>query len=461
MVEALAAPKVTHVAGPRRKRNLHLPSLKPGRHWRGLIIAAIFAASMWFYVQRILIPYQVADAARYDRPRGNLSDLYPRWLGARQLLLHGRDPYSPEVTREIQLGYYGRELDPRRPRDPKDQQGFAYPVYIAFLLAPLVHFDFSLVHKSFGWLLAAFTVVSVPLWLRAIRWRISHSAAWIVILLTIGSFPAVQGIKLQQLSLFVAAIIAAAALALSSGLLALSGVLLALATVKPQLTLPLLACLAIWMLADWRRRWSLGLSFALSMSTLFAASEVVLPGWIEKFHRAVISYRQYTAGTSILDSLLPRPLGTVASILLVGLLAVVAWRLRRHQAGSPEFSLTLSLALAVTIVNIPTGAPYNQLLLLPGIMLLLRHWRKVSRSHRGIRLLYLLAALAITWPWLATIYLSLVSLAGYGELSQTRWPLPLYTNFFIPVGVLALLIFYAATLAAGRRENLPSSTVSA
>ena len=26
MVEALAAPKVTHVAGPRRKRNLHLES---------------------------------------------------------------------------------------------------------------------------------------------------------------------------------------------------------------------------------------------------------------------------------------------------------------------------------------------------------------------------------------------------------------------------------------------------
>jgi len=58
------------------------------------------------------------EGARLERPRGNLSDLYPRWLGARELLLHGRDPYSPEITREIQRGYYGRELDSSRPNDP-------------------------------------------------------------------------------------------------------------------------------------------------------------------------------------------------------------------------------------------------------------------------------------------------------------------------------------------------------
>ena len=40
---------------------------------------------MWFYVSRILVPYQRADAAAHERPRGNLSDLYPRWLGAREL----------------------------------------------------------------------------------------------------------------------------------------------------------------------------------------------------------------------------------------------------------------------------------------------------------------------------------------------------------------------------------------
>ena len=71
---------------------------------------------MWFYVERILVPYQIADAAAHGRPRGNLSDLYPRWLGARELLLHHRNPYSADITIEIQKGYYGRALDPARPR---------------------------------------------------------------------------------------------------------------------------------------------------------------------------------------------------------------------------------------------------------------------------------------------------------------------------------------------------------
>ena len=91
-----------------------------------VLIAVWMAASMWLYIQLILIPYQITQGPMRESPRGNLSDLYPRWLGARELLLHHRDPYSVEITRESQIGYYGRPLDPTRGNDPKDQQGFAY-----------------------------------------------------------------------------------------------------------------------------------------------------------------------------------------------------------------------------------------------------------------------------------------------------------------------------------------------
>src|SRR5882762_6564981 len=93
-----------------------------------LILASVVCAlGMWLYLQRVVIPNRVLDAAIHGRPRGNLSDLYPRWLGARELLVNHRDPYSEDVTREIQVGYYGRPLDPARHEDPKDRQGFAYP----------------------------------------------------------------------------------------------------------------------------------------------------------------------------------------------------------------------------------------------------------------------------------------------------------------------------------------------
>ena len=145
---------------------------------------------MWFYVQRVLIPYEKADAAAHERPRGNLSDLYPRWLGARELLLRHRNPYGDDIAIEIQKGYYGRALDPARPNDPKDQQGFAYPVYVVFLLAPLIGLPFHDVQIFFHALLIVLTAASVWLWLRTLRWRLPPLAIVSGIVLVLGCFPA-------------------------------------------------------------------------------------------------------------------------------------------------------------------------------------------------------------------------------------------------------------------------------
>jgi hypothetical protein len=149
-------------------------SLRPQlRDWMFLSLAILCAAGTWIYAGRVLIPHQISDSAARGRPRGNLSDLYPRWIGARELLLHGRDPYKADVTREIQVGYYGRPLDASRPDDPIDQQGFAYPVYVVFYLAPTVRLDFGIVQRAFFWILVCITAASVPLWLRALNWRVS------------------------------------------------------------------------------------------------------------------------------------------------------------------------------------------------------------------------------------------------------------------------------------------------
>ena len=36
--------------------------------------------------------------------KGHPGDIYHRWLGSRELLLNGRNPYGKEVTEEIQIG---------------------------------------------------------------------------------------------------------------------------------------------------------------------------------------------------------------------------------------------------------------------------------------------------------------------------------------------------------------------
>src|SRR5258707_7604774 len=177
----------------------------------GFMLALLAAASMWFYVNRILEPQQVTDAAAHDRPRGSLSGLYPRWLGARELLLHRRNPYSQEITQEIQRGYYGRPLDPHRPDDPRDEQRFAYPVYVVFLLAPTIALPFDVVEAGFRWLLVGIAVVSVLLWFRVLRWKLSFTSTVLCLVLVLGSLPVVQAIKLQQLSLLVAGMLAGSA----------------------------------------------------------------------------------------------------------------------------------------------------------------------------------------------------------------------------------------------------------
>ena len=95
------------------KRNQSLKS--PGF---GLLLALLFTGSMWFYVQKVLAPHQRTEAAIH----GGLEAIFPTSIRAgweRANCCYHRDPYSAEITREIQIGYYGRPLDPARARIPR------------------------------------------------------------------------------------------------------------------------------------------------------------------------------------------------------------------------------------------------------------------------------------------------------------------------------------------------------
>ena len=411
----------------------------------GLLLALLFAGSMWFYVQRVLVPYQKADAAAHGRPRGNLSDLYPRWLGTRELLLHHRNPYSPEVTREVQSGYYGRPLDPGRMHDPrfdepKDQQGFAYPLHVIFLLAPTIGLPFPLVQAGFRWLLVILTLASVLLWLQVLRWRPSVATTAILIVLTFGSYAVVQGIKLQQLTLVVSALLAGCGAALVVGNFSLAGFLLALATIKPQLALPVAGWLLLWAVSDWRRRQLFVWSFALTTAIFLAASEFVLPGWMAQFRDAVAAYRQYTGGAgSLLDVLTTPWLGKIIAAATVIAVAIKGWQVRHEPHDSCAFSTMLALLLAVTLVIVPSFAPYNQVLLLPAVFLIAIAWRKLWGLGGLTRIACGVSLLVVAWPWMACCGLMLASRFVPASSLQKAWAMPLYTSLGIPLVVLGLL----------------------
>ena len=422
-----------------------------------LALAVLFAWSMWYYVQRIVVPYQRSEALRYDRPRGNLSDLYPRWLGSRELLLHGRDPYSPEITREIQMGYYGRALDPHRSNDPKDQGGFAYPVYVAFVLSPFIYSDFSTVMRVFSWCIGLLTVASVFLWESAFRYRPPRLVTASIVVLTLGSFQVVQGIKLQQVSLLIAVLIAGCAGALAGGYLILAGFLLALATVKPQLVVPVACFLTLWTIGDWRRRRSFLISFAVTSLALVLAGEWILPGWPTEFRHAIRAYMQYTGGNSLLQELGGSVIGSVLSLALVAVTGIFCWRVRRADAGTRAFSWAFALVPAVTIVVIPSFATYNHVLLLPALLMLACEGPALWRSTPALRISFAVVTLSLVWPWIATTALSVIYLVRPSLPVENAWRLPLYTILLIPLFVLIALI-YPAFRAAGEASRRPATT---
>lgn len=420
-----------------------------------LLAAVLCAVGMWTYARRVLIPYQKLDAAAHERPRGNLSDLYPGWLGARELLLHGRDPYSAEVTREIQVGFYGRPLDPSRPDDPRDEERFAYPVYVVFCLAPTIGLPFAIVHNGFYWALLLLTCATTLLWLRVLR---CVTPLWVqisLLALTLGIPAVMQGLKLRQMSLLVGGLLAIAITLLVTDRAVAAGVLLSFASIKPQLVLLLLCWLAIWTMADWRHRYRLAVSYLATMTILVAASEWYLPHWIPRFWQAVREYMRYTGATPVIDKFIGAPWSWVFELLAFAATLGVCWRARRQAADTAAFAFTFSLVLATTILIVPAPANYNQVFLIPALLVLAKERRTIWHRSIANRLLFAITIGLIFWPWISSIALAGLSFVLPQQAVERAWALPFWTAIQIPIAVAALMLLhcYQTTFTASPRPG--------
>ena len=396
-----------------------------------LVLSILSAVSMSFYVTEIWSANQ---------PPG-FSDLYAPWWGAHELLLHHRNPYSPAVAHEIQTVIYGAPVAPS-PDDPSGiAGGFAYPPYAALLLWSTVYASFATAQKVFLFLSVLLTLSSLAMWVRAFRMRLSPLHWVMVALFVLGSFPALQALKLQNLSLIAAAFIAITLSLLSRNKLVLGGILLAASTFKPQFTVALIPWLLLWVTADWRRRRSLALSFLCTMFALVAVSEWLVPGWIPSFLRVISAYRHYTYGHSLLDVWFAPTVGPVASAaVLLGALAL-CWPHRTQPADSPRFLLATSFVLAANVIVIPTLAPHAQLLLIPGVLCLLPAVNVLWASSSFARLLRAAAWMLLAWPWIAAFGLLLAAVRLPATTLQRFWQVPLYTSPLLPLAVWLALGF--------------------
>jgi hypothetical protein len=395
------------------------------------VLAIVIGISMWGYVFAV---WPASDTG--------LSDLYPRWYGSRELLLHGRDPYGSEITLEIQQWQRGRPA-----RTGEDEGRFAYPVYVAFVLAPTVAYGFPAVNNFMFWLLLLCVAGSVMAFLRFVGWRLSRGMQLLVLLYSLSSFAVVFGTRLRQLALLVVVLLGASLLLAAANRQVFAGVLLALATIKPQLIVIFALWMLLWALSDWRHRWRFLWSFGVTMALLIGASEILVRGWIRQFLASALAYSGYTDGRSILEVLLARTGGMLASILVIGALAALCWKLRRAPANSPAFTYGSALVLATTLVVIPTMAPHGQVLLFPAIFLLVQQRAAICEGGRIARHALIATCAVVTWTWFGALGFWLLSLTYGANFAQRFWLVPIS-----PIPIVPLLV--ALTLALTRHQIL-------
>jgi hypothetical protein len=419
-------------------------------------LSFFFCFTFWYWTRHVYIPANAAEVRARKLPVGNNSDLYARWLGTRELLLHGRDPYSPEITREIQIGFYGRPLDPNKKSDPLAKESFVYPLWVVFLMAPTATLPFGMVVGIFRWLLVSCIAVSVPLWMYATGIRLRPTIVISGVLLSLASLPAIVEYYQQNLTALMLLFAAAAAACVVGNWLVLGGFLLALATMKPDTCGLLVIWFIVWAFSNWRERRRLIWSFAATMALLLVMSDVVLPHWAIRFIDAIREYPSYGTSPNVVQLVFPSFLGTVFSFLLLVLLLVFWYRWRIADATTLQFRWTLAWTCLITLAIIPKHAAYNQLLLIPPFLMLLSQFR----DFRGGIILRACAStpfVCLILHWSVAAILSLGSRLGKATPSPFA---ELPDHIFLAIVPLTLLAMATMTFPRAKAQLASPSSAA-
>lgn len=379
------------------------------------------------------------------------NDLYQIWLSTREWFARGSSPYSPQVTEQIQLGLYGRTLDPRRLSDPIDRRTFPYPIFVDLLFWPAASVSFVTLRVVFVCVLAGITLVSILWWARTLGWGLEKKLLATTALLTLSSYAVLEGLYADQLGLIVAFVLAASMHALKQGRFLFAGFLMALTTVKPQVTVLLILYLLFWSFHALHLRKSFVIGFFSTMTLLVGAPLLVQSHWIQEWTRTAIAYHRYTPPpllALVLSSQVPPSISpyvnTALTLLIVAGALMFCWKTRTTGTEDDQFWIAISILLALTtIVMLPGQAVYDHVILLPGILLLFKYRHALYRAGRATVILQSVGIVVLFWPWaLATVFLLLHPILPQGLLDSSAFlSLPIRTAASLPFAVLALLVW--------------------
>ena len=398
----------------------------PRRVVLALLLAALGGVGIGFAVNQIA----TTGGRVFEHPAclpppnlgcGARSDIFPRLVGTRVALVEGESPYG-ERQFQVVAGQIGAQS--------ANNQRFYYPLYLVWLLAPLLLFSYSWAGALFTWITALALLIAMAALVRLgsrgrVPWGLCLLGAG---LLFAGSRAVGSALDLQQPALLYAALQGWFCVALASRRHVAAGILLALTLVKPQYALlPAVVGLAALLRLD-PRRWHGIAAFGATIGALLAASFAAQPGWVGQFLDQSDQYRLVNPVASVFENLRAGTTLTVLVTIVVGaVLAAAALRAPRDADGAVDAAAYYLGAAAFALLIAPRIPAFietydHQALLLAACLLAGR--AAAGRGYTAAALALLVPVVAlVTYRWLGGwhAYVDWM-VAGFGRLRGLALP---------------------------------------
>jgi hypothetical protein len=331
------------------------------------------------------------------------NDFLSRWEGARSFWIDGLNPYGEQASLNIQMKIYGRPVKPG-----EDPGYFAYPLYTALLVWPLVHTSYAWASAIWMVLLAALLIGALLLLFDLFRWR---PAPWLLAVFLVWGlifYFATRGLLLGQPGVVVYFLEVLTVWALAKGQHRLAGAALAISTIKPQMGFLIVPFLLLWGLRE--RRWAFILTFSGVIAALLLASFLLQPAWLGDWLAQLQLYPSYTAlGSPVwIIFVYYLRLGNWAEIAVAAVLVVLmlaAWYTVLIGGRAERWLWTAVLTLTVThLVAARTATPHYTVFIIPLVFYCAHIAGRDRRRGNGWVVLILLALAVFPWlHFLATV----------------------------------------------------------
>ncbi len=319
-------------------------------------LALLWLALAWVSYQLLWIPNE------------NRFDFYPRWMGARAVLTR-QNPYTAELTREIQIGMFGA------PRAANlDQQAFAYPAWVTWQLLPFWLLPFPIAVSLWSGLGLLLLITLPVLIFSLLGWKIRPLALAVVLFFSTFAFryPMITYFFGQFIP-FVLACLLFAWWALARRHQTLAALALVLAMARPDIVLaPLCALLLLAWQLNQRRvifYWLGGIA------ALWLWTRVWLGAWELDFYRGILAYRMYAIPVwppGLMNNL-------VLSLCLVGGIIVWSswlWLETRRVETTERIGWILAASLLAGLILMPQTANYTLTLALGAVWFMFGIYRE-------------------------------------------------------------------------------------